>query len=106
LQSRCPTSWATPQIHINLVIWEMGEVSPTMCLGWPPATILMISAPRVARITGVSYHTRLYTFCFHTPIPMLAADWFLSNTQLTMLSLKSPTVSVTYIQLGSFSFLV
>jgi hypothetical protein len=42
-------------VHFALIILGLG-VSQTICLDWPPTAILLISAPRVARITGASHH--------------------------------------------------
>jgi hypothetical protein len=38
---------------------EMG-ILRTICLGWPPTVILLISVSQVASITGLSHSTQLY----------------------------------------------
>jgi hypothetical protein len=47
-----------------------GKVSQTICLGWPPTFILLISASSVARITGMS-HWHLAGFSFFTSLQHL-----------------------------------
>jgi hypothetical protein len=51
--------------HILLLLVEMG-VLLTIWLGWPQATVLLISASQVAGITGVS------------TVPSLELDFFIS----------------------------
>jgi hypothetical protein len=49
-----PSLWATPPA---LFLWRVFQhrVSWTICLGWLPTTILLISASWVTRITGMSH---------------------------------------------------
>jgi hypothetical protein len=55
------TFWS---VYFDQFILEMG-ISRTICSGWPKATILLISAFQVARITGVHHcHRQVYAFLF------------------------------------------
>jgi hypothetical protein len=54
LLDRCFITWATPPALFCVgYFWD--GVLLTICLGWPQTIILLISASRVTRITGVSH---------------------------------------------------
>jgi hypothetical protein len=53
LLGRCSTTYSTPLILFNVEYFQ-DERSQTICPGWPPTTILLISAAYIARITCVS----------------------------------------------------
>jgi hypothetical protein len=50
-----PTLWTTPPALLFVKGVFQDRISQTVCLGWLWATILLISASWVARITGVSH---------------------------------------------------
>jgi hypothetical protein len=67
LLGRCSTTWATLSslFFCVLGIFEIGRVSWTVCPGWLPTVILLISASWVARITGVSHRRLAQAICFN-----------------------------------------
>jgi hypothetical protein len=65
LQNRHSTTWATPPVHFALLSFGDG-VLQTLCTGWSPTVILLISASQVARMTGVSHWCpAFYGSCLH-----------------------------------------
>jgi hypothetical protein len=62
LLGRCSTTWITSPTQFCVgCVWD--RVSQTVCLGWLWTTILLISASRVAKITGVSHDCPVLTSC-------------------------------------------
>jgi hypothetical protein len=94
LQSRCSNTWATLPVHFALVCGD--GVSQTICLDWPCAVILPISASQIVRITGTSYWHLAWCcllfctkFVFRWPCQQAENLWPVIRT-LTLRTLKVP----------------
>jgi hypothetical protein len=81
-----PIPWATPPTLFVIFFFFWDRVSQTICPGWLWATILLISASWVARITSVSYQHPAPLHFFLRQVALCSSDWPRTCNLLSLVS--------------------